>query len=1362
MKRLYKAITGTLWTVVVLWAVLMVALRLPAFQSWTAQTIASLLSERLNTSVTIGRVDLGWLNRIVVDDISIADEQGVDMLGASRAALSVDVGALLNGNISITSAQLFGLRCNLYECEVQDGGDSLRMNYQFVVDALASQDTAGGSQQVHIGSLVVRRGSVKYARRGLRPLDLSGISAHIIVPYLTADSTMVVIKKLAMKEAQGADLRGLTMTIKNNGTHTDITDMVLDLPNTSLHVERAVIDMTPRQWRAAIDVVPSEVTPGDLSFVDRQLAQLTTPVTLSGRLTAESSAAETHITADSLRLLSSDKGLDLSLERLQIDDTEEHISWQLAMSRCYISEQQAAVLSALAGGYGLNMPAVTGRVGSLRLTALSSGTYKKGHGGAYDGTAQLTAETTAGSCEVGLEASGSRLNVNATAGDVDMGRLTGEQSLGLLSADVHADAIVSDISGGLPKKIVSAQAEVNVAKLVFNSHYYNDISATAELNGEGVKAMLNINDPDCRLAAEATREGKVVTLHASLQDFSPVALHLLSAPVGSDGGRALTTDATIDGTWDGRQLFVALNSDKGDATLAWDDSLKTLTADVTAADTEYAGISFTNVAASVNGNDMTGKDVTGYYTAALQGTLTTADDQTLDVSMMGRAHLWHDNSGNFCASVDITPSQIMVNDTAWNVNPSHIECAGGRLTTVDFAIEHGAQHIAVSSRDSIVADLQDIDISYVLDLVDFRSVSFDGHASGQIVVYTTGREPMVNANLTVEDFRFEHGRMGTLEATAIWDATQGRIDITGQTDDGPDAITLIDGYVSTADNYIDLKFRPRGTHLYFLESFCGSFMRDIEARAMTGEISLVGNLNKVNLVGGALCSGSIGIGPLNTTYHMNNVEVKMVPDEIMFPGDTVSDDYGNTGIVKGALHHQSLRRLTYDIDIEAHNMLALDTKDYNGETFFGTIFASGNCAIKGRRGTIDFDIDATPAEGSFIEYNAASPASMAEQDYITWRDKTTLLLDADYADADSCGAGSLPGPSPQTSSDIRINMLINATPDLQLRVLMDQDSGDKIALNGNGMIKASYYNKGAFEMFGNYMIESGTYNLTIQNILGREFKFQNGSSIVFGGDPYNAQLSLKALYTVNSVPLSDLRVGNSFSGNNVRVDCIMDISGTPATPIVDFDMDLPTVNSDALQMVRSLINSEEEMNQQVIYLLTIGRFYVQDADDTGENKTSQTSLAMQSILSGTVSQQINRLLSSVVSLNNWSVGANISTGDEGWNNAEYEGLISGRMLNNRLLVNGQFGYRDNANATTSFIGDFDIQYLLVPNGNLAVKMYNQTNDRYFTKSSLNTQGLGIVMKKDFGSWRELFGRNKKNNNTIAPDEAQTTQDSTDE
>ena len=111
---------------------------------------------------------------------------------------------------------------------------------------------------------------------------------------------------------------------------------------------------------------------------------------------------------------------------------------------------------------------------------------------------------------------------------------------------------------------------------------------------------------------------------------------------------------------------------------------------------------------------------------------------------------------------------------------------------------------------------------------------------------------------------------------------------------------------------------------------------------------------------------------------------------------------------------------------------------------------------------------------------------------------------------------------------------------------------------------------------------------------------------------------------------------------------------------------------------------------------------------------------------------------------NWSFGANISTGNEGFSNAEYEGLLNGRLFNNRLLINGEFGYRDNATTdNASFIGDFDIRYLFTPNGNLAIRFYNQNNDRYFTRNSLNTQGVGLIIKKDFTRLSELFGKPKK-------------------
>lgn len=89
--------------------------------------------------------------------------------------------------------------------------------------------------------------------------------------------------------------------------------------------------------------------------------------------------------------------------------------------------------------------------------------------------------------------------------------------------------------------------------------------------------------------------------------------------------------------------------------------------------------------------------------------------------------------------------------------------------------------------------------------------------------------------------------------------------------------------------------------------------------------------------------------------------------------------------------------------------------------------------------------------------------------------------------------------------------------------------------------------------------------------------------------------------------------------------------------------------------------------------------------------------------------------------------------------------MSGKMLSGRLQFNGNFGYRENKYKMNSnnFIGDFDIQYRLSPRSPFSLKAYNQTNDRYFTQSSLTTQGIGIKFQRDFDRFREMFYRNKK-------------------
>lgn len=699
-----------------------------------------------------------------------------------------------------------------------------------------------------------------------------------------------------------------------------------------------------------------------------------------------------------------------------------------------------------------------------------------------------------------------------------------------------------------------------------------------------------------------------------------------------------------------------------------------------------------------------------------------------------------DISGTPDIAVSIPHSSFEVGDTIWYIHSRSINHKNGRLSIDHLAVENENQHLYIdgeasaSPTDTITASLKDINVGYVLDLVNFHSVRFDGRASGRAMATGVFKELVADADLDVQNFRFERGRMGTLRINADYNNTDKRINIDAIADDPEaDGATFINGYISPSPGYIDLDLGVENTRLEFMKSFCGSFLSDIDLHG-SGRLRLYGPLSAINLVGKAAVNGGLTLTSTNCRYTLHSDTINFVTDDILFNDFTLKDKYGNTALLNGGIHHRNLGRIAFDLTATTHKLLAYDypTLD-DGSTFCGHAIIDGKVGIHGRGNEISITANCTPLQESFFTYNASSPESIKSQDFITWGSATPKIVRNELKPKREEPKTSSHLNAGNDRANIRMNFQINTTPDARLHLIMDETTGDYIDLFGSGALNVHYYNKGALDIYGNYNVDHGTYKMTIQTLLRRDFSFVKGGMISFGGDPYNAALNLQAAYTLNSVSLADLNIGSSFKANNVPVNCLMNISGTPEAPAVTFGLNLPTLSNDARQMVHSVINSEEEMNNQVLYLLAIGRFYSQNDDANNEQRTRQSTLAMQSFLSGTLSQQLNGILGQVIGNRNWSIGANITPGTDGFNNAVYEGLLSGRMFNNRLLFDGQFGYRDNINTNTqNFIGDFSLQYLLTPNGNISLKMYNQSNDRYFTRSSLNTQGIGVVIQKEFG------------------------------
>lgn len=699
--------------------------------------------------------------------------------------------------------------------------------------------------------------------------------------------------------------------------------------------------------------------------------------------------------------------------------------------------------------------------------------------------------------------------------------------------------------------------------------------------------------------------------------------------------------------------------------------------------------------------------------------------------------------------VDIQPSQVILNDTTWNIHPATVDIAKDSIEIHDFLFEHRNQHLRINGRlgktegDSCLVDLKNISLLYIMDMIQFHAVRFDGGISGKIHLRHLLQEPVMEARLDVKDFSLNHALLGRADILGSWDKELGGIRLNADIRRDSVCSTRVIGYVSPKLKGLDLHIQAGGTPLSFLQPFVTNIFSNVNG-SVHGDVRLFGPFSQLDLEGNVKAQMQMKVNILNTTFLASADSVHIASGLFRFQNVRLQDTEGHTGLASGELRHTKLKNLTYQFRFNTDHMLVFHTEKETPEfPFYGHIYATGHVLLRGGDGQLNVDGEVRADNQTEFVYVLGTAAEATNSGFITFIDRTPRRKQAPVKTE---VYHPLNQPDKQDDEDIptaiHINLQIEPAERANMRIIMDPSAGDYISAYGTGNLRINFFNQGNFQMFGNYNISEGVYKMSMQNVIRKDFTLQPGGVVSFNGDPKAANLNVQAVYTVNSASLNDLIADASFSRGNVRVNCLLNLSGNLTSPNLTFGLELPTVSEEDRELVRSLTSTEEQMNTQIIYLLGVGKFYTYDY----ANNTGQTD-ATSSLAFSTLSGQLNNMLSQVIDNQNWNVGTNLTTGEKGWSDVEAEAILSGRLLNNRLIINGNFGYRENTMRNTNFVGDFEAIWLLTKNGEFRLRGYNQTNDRYFTKSTLTTQGIGIMYKKDFMNWKELvdwFLRRRKN------------------
>ena len=113
IKHLRHIIIGLAWTLAGVYMLGVVLLHIPAVQHAVASKTSEALQHKLGTKVSLGNISLGLLNRIVVDEVTVEDQQRHKMFSCHRLSAKIDITSIFEGRIVISSAQIFGMKAVL-------------------------------------------------------------------------------------------------------------------------------------------------------------------------------------------------------------------------------------------------------------------------------------------------------------------------------------------------------------------------------------------------------------------------------------------------------------------------------------------------------------------------------------------------------------------------------------------------------------------------------------------------------------------------------------------------------------------------------------------------------------------------------------------------------------------------------------------------------------------------------------------------------------------------------------------------------------------------------------------------------------------------------------------------------------------------------------------------------------------------------------------------------------------------------------------------------------------------------------------------------------------------------------------------
>jgi hypothetical protein len=692
-------------------------------------------------------------------------------------------------------------------------------------------------------------------------------------------------------------------------------------------------------------------------------------------------------------------------------------------------------------------------------------------------------------------------------------------------------------------------------------------------------------------------------------------------------------------------------------------------------------------------------------------------------------------------NIRLNPAVWVLNETMFDFHPAGVEIREGRYTLHDLLLDYADNPnefiringvVSASEADSLTLDISQFQLSTLFGAVK-TDLSLSGMVNGRAVAHGLLSSPWA----LVRDFEisrivFDGNAIGDLKVNCGWNSQHNGLALDLSLGQPGQLPSTVRGFVLPGQDSIQMQATVRDIDLKWFQKELAESLFGLSGSLGAG-LTVSGKLSSPAINGIVRAdSARVGITSLSTLYTISD-SIVLSPGLIELKQFTILDENRHTLTATGSITHNRFAGFTPNINLVLNDFLVLNNEHRVDSLFYGNLRVNGLLTVKQSLKDWLISGDITHSNNARLTVNLPTTASTAER-------YNRMISYVNTEPEESAPAAQR--PNPQTATDaFRLPLKINASlwfdPSLTVGAVFNPVAGDAVQIKGNGMVRFTYdMSTAAMRLLGDYEISSGSVNLSLANIARKTFSVQEGGKLVFHGDPMTTTFNLTALYNLRAdLQMLDPSFGNiGIVNTKVPVSCSLTATGSIDRMALEYDIMLPTEPEDIQRKMDGLLYTDDMKIKQIAYLLALGSFMPASGDSpTLGSPTLLNSLA--SLTSG----GLNKLLAGILN-DKWSLGTDLQTDNRGLNNMAIN--VSGMMLNDRLTINGTVGYHNSATRTNNFTGDFDIEYKLIPSGNLVLKAYNVTNNQYYEQAP-TTQGVGVAYKRQARTFRKLFDKFRK-------------------